>query len=65
MKEILVYSIAGISSLVILGYSIHMFVGGLVDPATENAIIGVACGIGVIVMGLMVRDVLKRRQGQR
>lgn len=63
MKEIILYTIAGISSLFVLGYSVHMFVGGLVAPETETAIIVAACSIGVLVIGFMAWDVIRRRSG--
>lgn len=62
MKEIVLYTIAGISSLFVLGYSVHMFVGGLVSPETETTIIAVTCGFGALVIGLMAWDVIRRRR---
>lgn len=41
MKEILVYLVSGIASLVIFGYSVHMFVGGLISEQTETILIAV------------------------
>lgn len=61
MKEIVLYAIAGISSLFVLGYSVHMFVGGLVSPEAETTIIVIACSIGTLVIGLMAWDVIRRR----
>ena len=43
MKELIVYSIAAVSSLFVLGYTVHMFVGGLVSNTTENWLIAGAC----------------------
>ena len=62
MKEVIIYSIAGIASLAVLGYSIHMFVGGLVSPGLERILISCAIIIGAIVIALMARDVLGRRK---
>ncbi len=62
MKEIIIYSLAGIASLFIFGYTIHMFVGGLVDKETETLLIIAACTIAAIAMGLMAWDIKKRRQ---
>jgi len=62
MKEILLYTIAGISSVVLLGYTVHMFVGGLVQPETETRLITIACIIGVIVVSVMAWDVVRRRR---
>ncbi len=64
MKEIVIYLIAIASSLFILGYSVHMFVGGLVSPTTETIVITSVCLVGAIVIGFMAWDVIKRRRGQ-
>ena len=61
MREIVLYSIAGISSLMILGYSVHMFVGGLVSQETETTLIIAICSIGAIVLAFMAWDVIRRR----
>ena len=37
MKEIILYAIAAISSIVIFGYTVHMFIGGLVSRELELA----------------------------
>lgn len=65
MKEILLYLIAAVSSLTILGYSVHMFVTGLVSPETERWLIIGACAAGVVVIGFMAWDVMRRRSGHR
>jgi hypothetical protein len=62
MKEIIIYTIAAISSLFILGYTVHMFVGGLVKLQTEIAMIVAACGAGALVIGFMAWDVLRKRR---
>lgn len=62
MKEILLYAIAAISSVVVLGYSVHMFVGGIVKPETETRLIAIACAIGVAVISVMARDIIRRRR---
>jgi hypothetical protein len=62
MKETVLYGIAAVSSLFILGYSVHMFVGGLVSHETETYLIALACTIGALVIGLMVWDVVRRRR---
>lgn len=61
MKEVIFYTILGVSSLFIFGYSIHMFVGGLVSSQTETMLILAAVCIAAIVMGLMVWDVNRRQ----
>lgn len=62
MKEIVLYAIAAISSVVVLGYTVHMFVGGLVKPETEVQIIIIACSIGALVVGMLAWDVIRRRK---
>lgn len=62
MKEIIIYSIAAIAGLTIFGYSIHMFVGGLVSPETETLLIASGCTIAAIAMALMAWDVIRRRR---
>ncbi|MBK9131712.1 MAG: hypothetical protein IPM20_08795 [Gammaproteobacteria bacterium] len=65
MKEIILYLIAAVSSLTILGYSVHMFVTGLVSPETERWLIIGACAVGVVAIGFMAWDVMRRRSGHR
>jgi len=65
MKEVIFYLIAAVTSLVVLGYSVHMFVGGLVDPDTERWLIGGACVIGATVVAMMGWDVVRRRRARR
>jgi len=62
MKELLIYSISACASLFILGYVVHIFIGGLVDPQTEAIAIGSAVFISMSAMAWMVRDVLKTRK---
>jgi Mn2+/Fe2+ NRAMP family transporter len=62
MKEIVLYAIAAISSVVVLGYTVHMFVGGLVKPETETRLIIIACILGALVVGAMAWDVIRRRR---
>lgn len=65
MKEILLYTIAGISSVVLLGYTVHMFVGGLVKPETETLLITIVCIIGALVVSVMAWDVVRRRRSNK
>jgi len=62
VKEIIVYGIVSISSLTMLAYTVHMFVGGLVDEDTEHFIMLLVVLAGAIAIGFMVRDVIKRRR---
>jgi len=61
MKEILIYAISGCASLFILGYTVHMFIGGVVSEETETITIIAAVIIGAGIMGFLVWDVLRRR----
>lgn len=61
MKEAILYTIAAISSIVIFGYTVHMFIGGLVSRELELIIIAITCTLAAIVIGAMAWDVLRRR----
>jgi len=61
MKELLIYSVSACASLFILGYVVHIFLGGLVEPETEIIAIIAAICTSASVMAWMVRDVLKTR----
>ena len=61
MKEIIVYLIAAVAGLTVLGYSVHMLIGGLVSRATEYTVIAIACALGAAVLGFMAWDVVRRR----
>lgn len=62
MKEIFIYTIAGVAGISILGYSVHMIIGGLVDPLTEQTVILGICLLGTGVIGFMAWDVIRRRR---
>ncbi len=62
MKEILVYLVSGSGSLFILGYSIHIFIGGMVSEKVETLAISVAVLLGAGAISWMVRDVLQHRK---
>lgn len=64
MREIIIYTLAAISSLAILGYTVHMFIGGLVSKETERLAIIAACLIGALIMGFMAWDVIRHRKRQ-
>jgi len=61
MKEILIYAISGCASLFILGYTVHMFIGGMVSEETEMFAIIAAVLIGAGIMGFLAWDVFRRR----
>ncbi len=62
IKEIIIYSIVGISSLTMLAYTVHMFIGGLVSEQTENLIMGGVVLVGAIVLAFLARDIVLRRR---
>ncbi len=62
VKEIIIFLVVSISSIFILGYSVHMFVGGLVSAETETIIITVACILGTLVVAYMAWDVVNTRK---
>jgi Na+/H+ antiporter NhaA len=62
MKEITIYTIAAIATITIFGYSIHMFIGGFVEPQTEQLIITIGCLIATAVIAFLGWDIIKRRR---
>jgi hypothetical protein len=63
--ELLIYLVAAISALFITGYVVHMFIGGLVSPETENQFVIAACLIVAGVIAYMAWDVIQRRTGKK
>lgn len=63
MKEIFVYLLLAISSQIMLGYSVHMLVGGLVTEQVEIFLIASTCLVVLIAMAYMTWDVVQRRKG--
>ena len=64
IKEIVLFTIVSMSSIFILGYSIHMFIGGLVSESTERIAIIIACSIGLLIISYMAWDIVKMRSGK-
>jgi len=62
IQEIIVYLVVAISSLFILGFSVHMLVGGLVNADTEYLLIELICLADLAVIGYMAWDVIQRRK---
>lgn len=62
MREIIIYTIVGLSSLLIMGFVVHMMVGGLVSPETETMLIVLVCLIDLAVIGYMAWDVIQHRK---
>ncbi len=65
MVEILIFLVAAVGGLFIAGFSVHMLVGGLVSPATENQLIYIVCAIIFCVIAYMAWDVVQRRTGKK
>ncbi len=65
MVEMLIFLVAGIGALFIAGYSVHMFVGGLVSSESEQRIIFAVCTLVFCVMAYMAWDVVQRRSGKK
>jgi len=63
--EILIYAIVAISALFITGYSVHMFIGGLVSPEVEFQLIALVCLVIAAAIGYMAWDVFQRRSGKK
>ena len=62
MKEIILLSLVAISSIFLLGYSLHMLIGGLVPAETERWIITAACVVGAIIVAFMGWDIVRQRR---
>lgn len=62
MKELLLYGLAALGGLVVLGYTVHMFIGGLVSTHTERGAIILVCLIGAACLAYMGWDIVKRRR---
>lgn len=60
--EILTYAIVAASSLFIMGFVVHMLVGGLVSEDTEITLITLICTADAVAIGFMARDVIRRRK---
>lgn len=61
-REIFIYLLVACSSLFIISYVVHMFVGGLVSEETENQItIGVLIG-WALMLTLLGLDIARKRR---
>jgi len=64
MKEAIIYLIVAISSLILMAYTVHMFVGGLVEEETQDMITIIVLGVATIVMAFLGWDIVRRRTGR-
>jgi multisubunit Na+/H+ antiporter MnhB subunit len=63
--EIFIYAIVAITALFITGYTVHMFIGGLVSPEVEYQLIALVCLIIAAAIVYMAWDVIQRRSGKK
>jgi peptidoglycan/LPS O-acetylase OafA/YrhL len=65
-KEILIYLIVACSSLFLMTFVVHMFVGGLVSDETEGKLtIGLCAVVACFIAGLAWDAVRRRRRAAR
>lgn len=64
MKETIIYLVVAISSLLLMAYTVHMFVGGLVDEETEDMITLIVLGVSATVMAVLGWDIVRRRNNR-
>jgi hypothetical protein len=64
LQEIAVYMIVALGSLFVLGYAVHMLVGGQVEPETEYLLIEIVCALDLAAISYMAWDVIRRRRGK-
>jgi len=62
MKELIIYLLVATSTTVLMAYSVHMVLGGLVEKATEHRVMAVVVTLTVIAIGFMFWDVIKKRR---
>lgn len=60
--EAVIYIIVAISSLIMVSYVVHMFIGGLVSPGTEHSVMAVVVLVWASVIGAMAWDIIRRRR---
>jgi len=61
MKEVIIYLIVAVSSLLLMAYTVHMFVGGLVEEKTQEMITIIVLGVAVTIMAFLGWDIVRRR----
>ncbi len=63
MRKLATLAFGGLGFLFVLGYSIHMLIGGIVSPTTETVAIVIAEVIGIIVLGVIFWELWRSRTG--
>lgn len=61
-REIAIYVLVGISSILMVSYVVHMFIGGLVSEETETNVTLVVMGIWTALIVWMGWDIARRRR---
>jgi len=62
IKEIFIYGLVGFSTLSMLAYTIHMFIGGVVSERIEKTVMVGAVLSGAVVLAFLARDIIRRRR---
>lgn len=62
MKELAIYLLVAVTTTVLMAYTVHMVLGGLVEESTEYGVMAVVVVITVTVIGFMFWDVIRRRR---
>ncbi len=65
MGEILIYILVAIGSLLMMSYTVHMFVGGLVSQETEYLLMAITCVVVICLISFMAWDVIQKRKGKK
>lgn len=63
-KEALIYIGVSISSLIMISYVVHMFIGGIVSPHTEHSIQAAVAALWAVGLGVMAWDIVRRRRSR-
>jgi len=62
MKKILIFILVCIGFEGLLGYSVHMFIGGQVSQEREQTIIIIAMSVAAVVLVIMGIDLIKQQR---
>ena len=62
MKDVTIVLIVATSFITILGYVVHMFIGGLVGETTEKIAILLVCSTGLAIVILLSLDIINQRR---
>jgi putative Ca2+/H+ antiporter (TMEM165/GDT1 family) len=65
MKEALIYALVAVSSLLIMTFVVHIFVGGMVSAETEARIQEAVAGVLLLLFALAAWDVVRRRRRRK